>query len=245
MTISPTVAVLTCFCGLALGQSSAGKTIGISGRVADATLGWGLGPLNLTLATNSGEFVAAAKSAQGSGAFTFAGVSPGAYKLYVIGAGLNSKILTVDATAGNDVNIGTIAMVIGSIINTDGAIEVPTSTLVEATVCEILKDPSHFHNKNVRVRAEAGAGIDTSPGLFDRNCEGEIELELPTSGPIVDDLGYRILDWHLQSFLNGPVLATVEGKLEYILLISDPNVVRLTVEKVSDVIDPRPSLQNR
>ena len=228
--------LLACCCCLALGQSPP-HTVQISGRVVDV-IGGGVKSASVTLASDSDEFVAAAKSAQGSGEFTFAAVLPGTYTLFVNVSGFSQKILTVDADAGKDVNIGAIVVRVGPIENTDEPIQVPAGTPIDATVCEILKDPSHFHRKNVRIRAEAGAGIDTSPALFDSNCRDGIELRLPSADSIVNDRDYRNLESHLQSRLDGPVLATIEGKIEYVLLISEPNIVSLTVERVSDVVVP-------
>jgi hypothetical protein len=107
---------------------------------------------------------------------------------------------------------------------------------IDTTVCEILKDPMRFHRKNVRVRAVSGTGIDVSPALYDHNCSEWIFLRLPTAGSIVNDWNYRTMEANLSHWFNPTLTATFEGRIEYQLMISEPNEMYLTVAKVSDVV---------
>jgi hypothetical protein len=112
---------------------------------------------------------------------------------------------------------------------------------IDATMCELVKDPARFLNVEVNLRSEISSyGIDTSPALFDGACSSKQLGFGPANKAVAHDQSYRKLEANMAQY--SPMKVTFVGRLDYALAAGHEPVYGFRVEEVVDLIAGRPTL---
>ena len=109
------------------------------------------------------------------------------------------------------------------------------SEAAPVSVCELVGNSSRYQGKEVRVHSRIyPAGIDTPVALVDSTCGKSIRLDVQRVGPVQKEQGYRDLDRYLSEYRT--IQATMSGRFEMILVVSEQPVFRFELSHVAEVI---------
>jgi hypothetical protein len=223
------------------------KAMLISGRVLDPVNAPISGAVVTLRVPESGAELATARS-DSDGAFVLTATPSRAYQLRIVVPGFKSSNHPIPETAaGETVALGNIVLDLGvlcecvtvTIENYTLPKPAEPSQPIDASVCELVKEPARFLNVEVHLRPEiAGPGLDTSHLLEDRSCPSAQLNFGPANQAVTHDWAYRTLEQYLT---ERSAKATLLGRLGYYLWIGsrEPSYT-FRIEAVSDLIAGTP-----
>ena len=107
------------------------------------------------------------------------------------------------------------------------------------SVCELVKTPSPYHGRMVKVRSRVyPAMIDTPVALVDSTCANSIRLDVHSPEEAQNEQGYRDFRRYLSEWRT--VEPTVSGRFEMILVPSEEPTLTFRLLRVANEIPGPP-----
>jgi hypothetical protein len=134
------------------------NALSITGKLVDPIRA-SVGNVVVELLPVGGDWVTQSTRTESNGTFKLPPVKPGEYVIVARAAGFQSRVLTIRVTGGNEADVGTLELKIGSCdgpgINCDsffgGPPPPPRPPVPVVDLCEALKNPDRYGNKLILI----------------------------------------------------------------------------------------------